>query len=292
MKPLHLQLWLATQRWRVAVWPGYLVAVVAPLLSTAVRLALGDALIGYPFITFFPAILLTALVGGRGAAALATLLSAFLASSYAVDAGGNLLPQSASAWIGIAFFLIVCTIIIALVHWLYDALDQLSVLNSNLEQRVEARTRQLTQANADLIAEAKAREAAEAQLRHSQKDAGDRPVDGRHSPRLQQYACHHYRRARHGQAAYGEGGHGYREISSRRHGWRTSCCDSDAKIAVILSSGAFESGYHRHQWSDQGHGGAFAAYLGRDHPARVRFRAVVSGPRTSTLENSKTPSSI
>ena len=169
MKPLHLQLWLATQRWRVAVWPGYLVAVVAPLLSAAVRLALGDTLIGYPFITFFPAILLTALVGGRGAAALATLLSAVLASSYAVDAGGNLLPQSASAWIGIAFFLIVCTIIIALVHWLYDALDQLSVLNSNLEQRVEARTRQLTQANADLIAEAKARQAAEAQLRHSQK---------------------------------------------------------------------------------------------------------------------------
>ena len=113
VKPLHFQLWLATQPWRVAVWPGYLVAVLAPLVSTAVRLALGDALIGYPFITFFPAILLTALVGGRGAAALATFLSAVLASSYAVDAGGNLLPQSASAWIGIAFFLIVCTIIIA-----------------------------------------------------------------------------------------------------------------------------------------------------------------------------------
>ena len=56
-----------------------------------------------------------------------------------------------------------------MVHWLYDALDQLSVLNSDLEQQVEARTQQLTKANADLIAEAKAREAAEAQLRHSQK---------------------------------------------------------------------------------------------------------------------------
>jgi hypothetical protein len=55
VKPLHFQLWLATQPWRVAVWPGYLVAVLAPLVSTAVRLALGDALIGYPFITFFPA---------------------------------------------------------------------------------------------------------------------------------------------------------------------------------------------------------------------------------------------
>ena len=68
-----------------------------------------------------------------------------------------------------AFFLIICTIIIVLVHWLYDALDQLSVLNGDLEQRVETRTRQLTKANADLIEEAKAREVAEAQLRHSQK---------------------------------------------------------------------------------------------------------------------------
>jgi len=114
VKPLHLQLWLATQRWRKSVWPGYLVAVVAPLLSTVVRLALGSALIGYPFITFFPAILLTALVGDRGAAAIATLLSTVLASAYAVDANGNLFPQSASAWIGIAFFLLVCAIIIAL----------------------------------------------------------------------------------------------------------------------------------------------------------------------------------
>ena len=169
MKPLHLQLWLATQRWRAALWPGYLAAFLAPLLSAAVRLALGHTLIGYPFITFFPAILLTALMGGRGAAALAALSSAFLASFFAIDATGSLLPQSISAWIGIAFFLFVCTIITVLVHWLYDALDQLSVLNDGLEQRVESRTRQLTKANADLIAEAQAREAAEAHLRHSQK---------------------------------------------------------------------------------------------------------------------------
>ena len=182
MKPLHLQLWLATQRWRAAVWPGYLAAFLAPLVSAAVRLTLGHMLIGYPFITFFPAILLTALVGGRGAAALAALLSAFLASFFAIDATGSLLPQSISAWIGIAFFLFVCTIITVLVHWLYDALDQLSVLNGELEQRVEARTRQLTKANADLIAEAKATRGCRSSIAPFPKDAGDWSADGRHSP--------------------------------------------------------------------------------------------------------------
>jgi signal transduction histidine kinase/CheY-like chemotaxis protein len=169
VKPLHLVLWLATQRWRNAVWPGYVIAIVAPLISTAIRLALGDALVGYPFITFFPAVLLTSLVGNRPASALAVLFSLILSSPYAIDANGELLPQSASAWIAAGFFLIVCAIIVALVHWLYDALDQLSVLNSELEQRVETRTQQLAQTNAELIAEAKARESAEARLRHAHK---------------------------------------------------------------------------------------------------------------------------
>lgn len=169
MKPLHLQVWLVTQRWRDAVWPGYVVAVVAALLGAAIRLALGEALIGYPFITFFPAVLLTGLVGDRRAAGLAVLLSVILSSPFAVDSQGNFLPQSTSALIGIGFFLIVCVIIIMLIHWLYDALDRLSALNNELEERVENRTQQLAEANAELIEEAKAREGAEARLRHSHK---------------------------------------------------------------------------------------------------------------------------
>jgi phosphoglycerate-specific signal transduction histidine kinase len=51
-------------------------------------------------------------------------------------------------------------------HWLYDALDRLAVFNSELEQRVESRTQQLAQANAELIAEAKGREGAEACATH------------------------------------------------------------------------------------------------------------------------------
>jgi len=169
VQPLHLEIWHLTQRWRAAIWPGYAVAIIAPLLSFAIREALGEALVGYPFITFFPAILLAAMVGSRLAAVAATLFSAVLASRYAIDASASLLPQSASAWIGTIFFFTVCAIMILLVHWLYDALDRLGRLNDELEHRVQARTRELQSANANLIAQAEAREAAEAQLRHAQK---------------------------------------------------------------------------------------------------------------------------
>ena len=169
VKPLHLQLWLATQRWRSTVWPGYLAAIIAPLVSMAIREGLGDALVGYPFITFFPAVLLTSLIGDRRPAAVATAFAAVLASRYAIDATDSVLPQSTSAWIGISFFVIVCAVMIALVHWMYDALDRLRTLNNGLEQLVENRTRELRNANTQLVAEAKARQAAEAQLRHAQK---------------------------------------------------------------------------------------------------------------------------
>lgn len=158
------------------MWPGFAAAVLAPLLSLLVRVMLGDALVGYPFITFFPAVVFTALVGNRSAAALATLWSAALASRYAVDATASLVPQSGSAWIGIAFFVVVCATITALIHWLYRSLDQLSFAqeelkraNLFLEARVGDRTRDLEHANEQLRVEAKARETAEANFRQVQK---------------------------------------------------------------------------------------------------------------------------
>jgi signal transduction histidine kinase/ActR/RegA family two-component response regulator len=174
--PIHLELWSVTRRVREAVWPGYVVAILGPVISTLIREGLGDTLIGYPFITFFPAVLATSLVGDRKAAALSIVASAMLALQYAVDAQDSWLPQSTSAWIGISFFLIVCALLAALVQWLFEALDRLSTatfdlesLNAGLEQRIAVRTQELALANAQLRAEAKAREAAEAQFRQAQK---------------------------------------------------------------------------------------------------------------------------
>lgn len=137
---------------------------------------MGDALIGYPFITFFPVVIGVALIATPSAAIFTTLLSAILASRFAFDSGGYFSPQSTSAWIGLGLFLFVSATIIAIMHNLSLTAIQLNLLkseladtNAELEKRVATRTEDLTRANAELTREVAAREAAEAQARQAQK---------------------------------------------------------------------------------------------------------------------------
>ena len=158
-------------------WLGYVAGVSAAVLALLVRLVLGNALTGHLFITYFPAVWLAALVGGGGPAAVAALLSLVFAYSYSAsmtDVG--ILPEITSDWIGIAFFLAVCSIIVGLIDLLAGALrslqttrDALNLSNATLEARVEQRTRELEESNLSLKVEAAAREAAESQARQAQK---------------------------------------------------------------------------------------------------------------------------
>lgn len=176
MGAIKLRLLSVVQYVKTRPWLGYLIAICAPLVASLVRTSLDQALIGYPFITFFPVVIGVALIASPAAAVLATLLSAVLASRFAFDAGGYFTPQSTSAWIGLGLFFFICSAIIALVHNLSLTLLQLNVVradlanfNGELEKRIAARTDELTRANEQLIREGAAREAAEAQARQSQK---------------------------------------------------------------------------------------------------------------------------
>ncbi|CAH0357149.1 MULTISPECIES: response regulator [unclassified Sphingobium] len=171
-----MKFWSFVQNVRSRIWVGYALAVITPTLGYLVRIALGNLLIGYPFITFFLAIVITASVGTPGAAVLAMLLSAVLASSLAIDSGGSIFPQSTSAVVGLSFFIVANVVVILLVFALTKALTQLTAtrqalmaLNQELEERVAERTAELSKANAELVQEAAARQAAEAQARQAQK---------------------------------------------------------------------------------------------------------------------------
>jgi signal transduction histidine kinase/CheY-like chemotaxis protein len=162
--------------WRRRIWVGYGLALALPLLALGLRFALGNALVGFPFLTFFPAVLVAAVLGGIGPGLAATLASALLAHFYLIEPLGSLLPTDSSGWIGLVLFGLVCATIIVLLESLNRALDRLAdttdalqSLNLKLEARVSERTNELATTNEQLRSEMKAREDAEARIRQAQK---------------------------------------------------------------------------------------------------------------------------
>lgn len=102
---------------RQNAWAGAAIGLALLSLGLAVRIWLRHDLAPFPFLTFFPAIILTAMFGGARPAALVTALSA-LASWYLFmgpEGGWHFRPQEA---VGLAFYLLVAAIDIALIEML------------------------------------------------------------------------------------------------------------------------------------------------------------------------------
>ena len=114
-------------------WIGYGVAILSSLAGLLLRWAVDGALPdGFPYITFFPPVILTAFFFGVGPGALAALLCGLLSwyffippvESFALDF---------RAVVALAFFLGIVVVDIALVHWMQIANARLA-----LEQRKSA----------------------------------------------------------------------------------------------------------------------------------------------------------
>lgn len=156
-------------------WIGYIAAVALPLLASSVRTALNEVFVG-PYVTFFVVVIIIALIAPRGAAILATVLSALLASRFAADSGGSVLPQTLTGAISFATFLLLSGLVISLVHALASTLvhltqtkKELMALTHELQQCVVDRTDALRSAHNQLALETDAKAAAEEQARQSQK---------------------------------------------------------------------------------------------------------------------------
>jgi len=166
-RPMNLV--IATQGIRARRWPGYMLALLLCLVSLWVRLRIGAALDGYPFITFLPVVVIVAFVGGLGPGALAAILSGLLARYYLIDPVGSLLPSWPSGWLAMGFYAFTTAIVVGLTHRMLLAHEaqlrteaQLQALNHQLEDRIAERT-------AALQAEVTERAQVEAQLRQMQK---------------------------------------------------------------------------------------------------------------------------
>jgi signal transduction histidine kinase/ActR/RegA family two-component response regulator len=155
---------------------GYVIAVALAVAALAVRFAIGSALTGFSFITFFPAILVAAYLGGFRAGALCLALSTALSWYYLVEPEQSFELVWPSGYLAIGFFLFTAGLIVLLVSAMNSAYARLRLverdraqLNEQLEQRVEERTRELQTANDGLQTEIVARQEAEGRVAQLQR---------------------------------------------------------------------------------------------------------------------------
>ncbi len=78
---------LGTRTW--SAWARYAGTTLVVLAALGLRLWIGNALPGYPFVLFFPALILAAVLFDRGSGYYATLLSAALAAYFLLEPIGS-----------------------------------------------------------------------------------------------------------------------------------------------------------------------------------------------------------
>ncbi|PZT89472.1 MAG: histidine kinase [Citromicrobium sp.] len=102
-------------------WVGYCVAIALSLLGLLVRNMVGPALPqGFPFITFFPAVIITAFLFGIRPGILAAVLCGIL-SWYNFIPPFDTFEVTYEAAAALAFYIVIVTVDIALIHWMQDA---------------------------------------------------------------------------------------------------------------------------------------------------------------------------
>lgn len=90
---------------RQRLFLGYSLAVASTTLATCVRLAIEPQLLEQvPFVTYFPAVFITALYARLGPALLAVVLSSLAASHYFLPPNDAFLPTDASGWTAMVLF--------------------------------------------------------------------------------------------------------------------------------------------------------------------------------------------
>lgn len=130
---------------RTRRWQGYAAALAFSLIGLVVRWLLADIFPpGFPFLTFFPAVILAAFLFGRGPGAFAALLCGVLAWSFFITPGISFMLGRGDV-LALAFYAAVATVIIAVI-------DAMQRGNARLHRERE-RSEQLAQRSQLLFSE-------------------------------------------------------------------------------------------------------------------------------------------
>jgi signal transduction histidine kinase len=130
---------------------AYLIALIVPALGTLLRLGIDPWVTGVQFITYFPLLILVALVCGYRAALVATFLSAACATYFIVGPRDSFDIRDIEDILSIALFLLTALMIVSIAGAARLAIGRYRLLSRSLGRRVEQRTRELESTQANLV---------------------------------------------------------------------------------------------------------------------------------------------
>lgn len=165
---------------------AHVVAVALALAALSIRLALGSAFVGFPFITFTPAVVIAGYLGGVRGGLTCTALCAGSGWYFLLDPPNSFALHRVHDAVALAMFVLNSTLIVWVIAGMHAAYRRLLVvetnhesLNAELEARVATRTRELSAANEAMVAEGRARQEAEARAAQMERlDAVGRLTGG------------------------------------------------------------------------------------------------------------------
>lgn len=127
----------ATAALRVRPWFGHVFGILAVLVALWIRLVVGDDLVGYPFITFFPAVVLTAFLGGTAAGVLCAVFSGLIAWYFFVSPDHSFSLLWPSGYIAMGFYTAVVGLDLYLIHVMVSALKRLQAARAQADGLLE-----------------------------------------------------------------------------------------------------------------------------------------------------------
>lgn len=120
-----MNLFDATEVVRRHPWLGYALGLAGFALALWARFEIGDALVGFPYITFFPVVILTAFIGGTGPGVFAAALCGLAAWYLFIPPEDTWDLVWPDGYIALGFYAFIVGIDIAIIHTMNKALDRL-----------------------------------------------------------------------------------------------------------------------------------------------------------------------
>jgi two-component sensor histidine kinase len=128
---------------KVPPWARYAMTTALVLLAFGARHLLAQTVPfgGYPFLLFFPAIILSAMLFDRGSGLLAVILSAALADFFAIEPVGSFAIERPSDWLAFLIFVVSGLATATLIESFHRVYHELSLVHHRLQAAHDELTR-------------------------------------------------------------------------------------------------------------------------------------------------------